>query len=299
MSNQSIRLGFIGLGEMGLQMVRNLVQAGYQPLVYDLSAVRMQECESLGAVGATSSVEVVTLCQIVMTCLPSSESWVVLAETTLVPHAIPKQTFIDFGTVVPSETRRIAAALAAAGAALLDTPVSGGPQGVQNRDLYMFVGGEQAVFLEHRALLEAIGGSSKITYCGPVGSGQVVKGVNQLMMGLVAAAYTETVAFGVRSGVDAETIRAAIGDTECLRQGLSAIAARAAAGDAEHIGIKFRELPYYIREAELQRFALPITAALHVFCATGERVVVDDHRPAPSFWHELMRESTEAGDVSL
>jgi 3-hydroxyisobutyrate dehydrogenase-like beta-hydroxyacid dehydrogenase len=117
----------------------------------------------------------------------------------------------------------------------------------------------------------------------------VVKGVNQLMMGLGSAAYLEAVSFGVSAGVDAAVIRQAIGDTGRWRADFHAVAEMVADGRGPEVGVKFRELPYFLRAAEEAGFSLPLTEILYQFCAIGERVVVDDHRPAPSFWHELTK----------
>jgi 3-hydroxyisobutyrate dehydrogenase-like beta-hydroxyacid dehydrogenase len=117
----------------------------------------------------------------------------------------------------------------------------------------------------------------------------VVKGVNQLMMGLGDAAYLEAIAFGVRAGADIQVIRDALGSMGCWRSDLHAVATRVSQGDGPQVGVKFRELPYFLREAAESGFPLPLTETLYRFCDQGERTVIDDNRPAPSFWLELMK----------
>jgi 3-hydroxyisobutyrate dehydrogenase-like beta-hydroxyacid dehydrogenase len=223
-----------------------------------------------------------------MVSLPSSDAFVRLADETLLPSAHAGQIVVDLGTTTPPETRRLAVAFAARGAALVDAPLSGGPGGAERADLYVFVGGDAGAVAQVRPLLEAIAGAEKLTVCGPSGSGQVVKGVNQLMMGLGNAAYLEALAFGVRAGVDPRTIAHALGREGRWRVDFHATAEQAAGGEGNQVGVKFRELPYFLTEARDRGFALPLTETLHRFCDAGERVVVDDNRPAPSFWHELM-----------
>jgi 3-hydroxyisobutyrate dehydrogenase-like beta-hydroxyacid dehydrogenase len=281
-------LGLIGLGEMGGPMARNLVRAGYPLCGYDLDAARLAAAAAAGALTAENGAEVVVRAEVVLTSLPSSEAWVRAAEETLLPGARAGQVFIDLGTVTPPQTRRLAAAFAAKGAALLDVPVSGGPGGAERGDLYLFIGGDREVAERFRPLLEVLGKPSRITYCGPSGAGQVAKGVNQLAMGLGAAAYLEAVAFGVRAGLDPTVVGAAVGSDDGWREQVRFTAERAAAGKAEEIGVKFRELPYFLREAVETEFSLPLTQALYHFMEHGERVVIDDHRRAPSFWRELM-----------
>ena len=153
----------------------------------------------------------------------------------------------------------------------------------------LFAGGDPAAFERVHPILETVGGAEGLTYCGPSGMGQVVKGVNQLAMGLGAAAYLEAVAFGVRAGASPEVINRAVGgDSEGWRAMVRQTARSAQEGRAEQAGVKFRELPYYLEAAEAAGFDLPLARVLYGFCDAGERVVVDDNRPAPSFWHELM-----------
>jgi 3-hydroxyisobutyrate dehydrogenase len=280
-------LGMIGLGAMGGPMARNLLTAGYRVHSFDLNRARLAQAVEAGASAEAGAGEVVQAAQIILTSLPSSDAFVAVAEEMILPHAQAGQVIIDLGTTTPPETRRLAALLAAQEVELLDVPVSGGPGGVERRDLYMFAGGPEEVVRAHWPLLAAIGGSDKITYCGPSGCGQVVKGVNQLMMGLVNAAYLEALAFGVNAGVDATIIQQAIGATGRWRQDFSGTTGQIVAGHGEQVGVKFRELPYFLREAMDRKFELPLTERLYAFCDKGERVVVDDHRPAPSFWREL------------
>jgi 3-hydroxyisobutyrate dehydrogenase-like beta-hydroxyacid dehydrogenase len=282
-------IGFLGLGEMGGPMVANLLRAGYRVHVFDLIPERVAPCRERGAVAA-DSVAGVTVCPVVMASLPSSESFVKVASETLLPHARAGQIIVDLGTTTPPETRRLAAAFAERGATLLDVPVSGGPEGAKRADLYMFAGGDEAGLERVRPMLTVIGGADKLTYCGASGAGQIVKGVNQLMMGLGNAAYLEALAFGVRAGIDAAVIERAIGANGRWRADFSRTAAEVAAGGGARIGVKFRELPYYLREARESGVPLPLTEALYAFCEHGERVTIDDHRPAPSFWHELLRD---------
>ena len=167
-------------------------------------------------------------------------------------------------------------------------PVSGGPGGAESACLYMFAGGPETTVNQCRPILEAIGGPDQITYCGPSGCGQVVKGVNQLMMGVVNAAYLEAISFGINAGVDVETIEHAIGHAGRRRKDFSDTAQRIIQGKGQEVGVKFRELPYFLREASENGFVLPLTRTLYDFCDAGQRMVIDDNRPAPSFWHELV-----------
>lgn len=280
-------IGFIGLGAMGTPMALSLLAAGYTVHVFDLDQARVVAVTKAGAVAAPSNAYLVARSDIIATSLPSSHIWVQVAENDVLPYVRAGQIVLDFGTVAPPETRRLAQLFAGKGVDLLDVPVSGGPSGAQKKHLYIFAGGPRDVVERCRPLLEIVGGPKHLTYCGPTGAGQVVKGVNQLMMGLVDAAYLEAIAFGVNGGVDIETIVCAIGNEGRWRKDFNAIARRIADGQGDHVGVKFRELSYFLAEAEATGFPLPLTATLHAFCDQGPRIVVDDNRDVPSFWHEL------------
>lgn len=280
-------VGFIGLGEMGGPMARNLIAAGYRVVGYDLDATRLDEVVRAGGERGEDAADVVQRSEIIATSLPSSSAWVKLAEDLLLPHVRAGQVVIDFGTVTPPETRRLAAAFAEKGVDLVDSPLSGGGSGAQQAKLYMFVGGKRETVEQCMPLLQTVGGPDRITYCGPTGSGQVVKGVNQLMMGIVDAAYLEAISFGVNAGVDVEVIKQAIGNEGRWRVDFNQTAQRIAEGKGNNVGVKFRELPYFLQAAEEASFALPITKAVREFCEKGEYIVIDDHRQAPSYWHEL------------
>ena len=289
-------VGFIGLGRMGGGMAMNLTKAGYPMTVFDLDASRQADCVAAGAAAAGSAAEVVGRCDVVLTSLPSSAVFVQVAEADLVPNARAGQTFIDMGTTEAPQTRRLAAALAEKGAALLDAPVSGGPRGVAERKLHVFVGGDPVVYERCRPILVALGADPERTaWCGPSGCGQAVKGVNQLAMGLVSAAYLEAVAFGVRAGADPQAIERTVGGDEDFRRRVAAIARKARDGSANDVLIKFPELPYFLREARERGFAMPMTEALLAFCDPGPRNWVDNmNRPRVAFWHQLMQSAPAA-----
>ena len=287
-------LGFLGLGQMGNPMARNLLRAGYRLIAFDIVPERLRAIVAAGAEAGRTAADAIERSEVVLTSLRSSEMFVQVAEADLLPHARPSQVFIDLGTTAPPETRRLASAFAAKGATLLDVPVSGGPHGIETLTLRMFAGGDEDVFARCRPILEALGGPNHLVYCGPSGSGQVVKGVNQLAMGLADAAYMEAMAFGVRAGVKLEAIRDAVGGTDGWRGHLAALAQRILDGHGESLWVKFPELPYYLAEAAERGIELPLTRALRAFLESADPRWRDNMgRPTVSFWHEVMTRKPE------
>jgi 3-hydroxyisobutyrate dehydrogenase-like beta-hydroxyacid dehydrogenase len=288
-------LGFLGLGAMGGPMARNLIGAGYDLIVYDPAPERLALCVEHGATAGCCVKGVVEAAEVVLTSLRTSAMWVEVAGTELVPNAHEGQVFIDLGTVAPPETRRVAELFAARGATLLDVPVSGGPGGSASGTLRMFAGGDRAAFERCLGLLEVLGDAEHIVYCGPSGAGQVVKGVNQLAMGLGAAAWLESLAFGVRCGVDPAAMKQAVGGHGGWRGEFAAVCDKVIAGEGHGIWVKFPELRYFLAEAAEQGFELPLTAALQAFLEVFAPDRRDNMgRPTVSFWEQLTGRDGEA-----
>lgn len=282
-ASQSI--GVIGLGDMGTPMARNLVDSGYPVFGYDLSAEAMDRLKSNGGTPANSPEEIVERCDIILTSLPSSSTFLAVAKDSLLPNCRPGQLFIETGTTVRASFVDLVSKFQSCGAILIDSPVSGGVGGVEKRKLKMFVGASEETFAQVRPLLAAIGGDSTIYHCGGPGQGQAMKAVNQLKMAFENAAYLEILAYADRAGLDLDLI------TQIWSDRIASVAQRIIDGKGTNIGVKFRELPYFLEDAEALHMELPMTQALHQFCAAGDFAFFDDHRKAPSFWHELTKEN--------
>ena len=291
-SQQLSTVGFIGLGNMGGRMAKNLHDAGYPLIGYDIDAAK---CEALAATGATAgknTTEVVNGSDVVMTSLRSSDVFCSVAEQHFIPNAREGHVFIDLGTTEVEKTRDIATALDEKGATLIDAPVSGGPHGSETGTLRIFVGGDAAVVEKYRPILEVLGEPEYVVYCGPSGSGQIVKGVNQLAMGLADAAFMEAMAFGVCAGVDPTAIREAVGMGDGWRGHFDRIAKRIIDGEGKTLVVKYPELPYFLAAAEAAGFEIPLTEALYEFCRNENYEMFDNmNRPSRSFWRTLLKDS--------
>lgn len=293
------RIGFIGLGTMGGAMARNLIAAGKEVVVYDVVAERTEAVlEAAGESGYTASAaasvsDLVANCDIVCTSLPHPPIFVSVSEQEILPTIRPGSLVVDFGTTLPSETRRLAGAYRSAGAGLVDAPVSGGEGGAKSGSLRVFAAGSQADVARVRPLLEIVGDPRYVVYCGPSGQGQVVKACNQMMMGLVNAALVETAAYGIQAGVSATVLDQSLGGEGGARALLREVLKRIEKGSGEAIGVKSLQLVDYARDAEENGRHAPMTAALAGFLGNAERVVVEANRLSPSFLRELLRSDDE------
>ena len=293
MKSQQLRtIGFIGLGNMGGRMAKNLHNAGYPLIGYDIDAAK---CTALAATGATAgkdTTEVVKNSDVIMTSLRSSDIFCSVAEQYLIPNARDDHVFIDLGTTEVEKTRDIAAAFTEKGATLIDAPVSGGTHGSETGTLRIFAGGDAVPVEKCRPILEILGEPKHVVYCGPSGSGQIVKGVNQLAMGLADAAFMEAMAFGVCAGVNPIAIREAVGVGDGWRGQFDRIAKRIIDGEGKNLVVKYPELPYFLAAAEASGFEIPLTETLYKFCKKANYEMFDNmNRPSRSFWRTLIKDS--------
>jgi len=283
-------LGFIGTGQMGSAMVIRLLKTGYSILAYDINKNNLNKVIKKGAVAGRDVPDVVSQCRMILLSLRSSEISLSVAEKEILPYIRRGQIILDKGTTIAEGTRKMAKKFSRKGAELLDSPVSGGQYGAETGGLFIFCGGTKIAFQKCRPILKALSNPPHPVYCGPSGSGQVMKAVNQLAMGLVDAAYMEAAAFGVRAGLGLQTIQKAVGGNNEWRKHISHIVEQIRKGRGDDLYIKYPEFPYFFDEARRSKFTAPIMTALYEFCKSSTRIFKDNmNRPRPSFWYELMK----------
>jgi 3-hydroxyisobutyrate dehydrogenase-like beta-hydroxyacid dehydrogenase len=208
MSQSQPNVGFVGLGKMGRPMTQRLLAAGFTVHVFNRSRGAIDVLAAEGATASDSSRQVAERSDVILTALPTPES-VEAVYGEMAQVARTGQIYADHSTVSPGLNRRCSQQLAERGAAFLDAPVSGGPAGAQGGSLTVMVGGEQAAFDRALAVFQTFG--KNIRLCGPVGAGQVVKLINQLLVGVHTAAIAEAAVFGARLGADPQVVLDLIG----------------------------------------------------------------------------------------
>lgn len=203
-----MQLGFVGLGKMGRPMTQRLLAAGHTVHVFNRSKAAIDRLAAEGATPASSAAEVASRAEIIMTALPTPES-VESVYTEMAQQARSGQIYIDHSTVSPGLNRKCAELLKSRQSDFLDAPVSGGPAGAQAGTLTVMAGGDQPVFDRALPVFQAFG--KNIRLCGGPGAGQVVKLVNQLLVGIHTSAIAEAAVFGVRFGADPQVVLEVIG----------------------------------------------------------------------------------------
>lgn len=203
------RVGFIGLGAMGLSMARNLARAGMLGVVWNRTATKAEAlAQQTGCDLAADPADLARRCDVLVLCV-SADDDVLSLIAAVAPALAPGQIVVDCSTIAPDSARRAAAMVRAHGADFLDAPVSGGVEGARQATLVMMVGGEQATLERARPVLAAM--SRQVAWMGPVGAGQATKAVNQVMVAGIAAAVTEALALGAAAGLPLERVMEVIG----------------------------------------------------------------------------------------
>ncbi|MBT9523717.1 MAG: NAD(P)-dependent oxidoreductase [Rhizobacter sp.] len=216
------QIGFIGLGVMGEPMCRNLAaKSGAQVLAHDREAAPMQRLGAHGVHARPTAHEVVVGSEVVFLSLPSGEAVHALAHAPegLLRAVRAGQTIVDLSTSPVDSTRALAAAFAERGAVFIDAPVARTRAAAETGTLSVMVGAEPAVFERVKPLLATF--ASDIILCGPVGCGQVVKILNNMVLFETVLALCEARAIGERAGVDAallfDTLSKGSADSFALR----------------------------------------------------------------------------------
>jgi 3-hydroxyisobutyrate dehydrogenase-like beta-hydroxyacid dehydrogenase len=197
-----MKIGFIGLGNMGRHMARNLIKAGHELVVHDLRReAAAQHCQA-GAKWADTPRQVAEATDMVFTSLPGPPEVeaVVFGAKGLLEGLAEGKAYFDLTTNAPSLVRRIHEVLARRGNPMLDAPVSGGPRGAETRKLALWVGGDEEVFNRYKSVLDAIG--DQVMYVGPIGAGTIAKLVHNCAGYVIQAALAEAFTLGVKAGVD-------------------------------------------------------------------------------------------------
>lgn len=202
----AVRVGFIGLGIMGLPMAMNILRGGYQLTAYNRTRSKAEPLRAMGAYIANSPREVAERSDVVIAMVtdgPDVEE-ILFGREGVVEGARPGLIFIDMGTNSPEYARSFAERLSRYGVEFLDAPVTGGDKGAREGTLTIMVGGKYEVFKKVEPVLRTMG--KNIVYVGDVGSGQLMKLLNQIVVAINMIALTEAIHLARKAGVDEEKL---------------------------------------------------------------------------------------------
>ena len=205
-----MRVGFVGLGTMGGAMAANAARAGFDVTAWNRTPGRDAELHGLGVRIAANPAAVAAASDVVITMVsdtPDVEA-VLFGSEGVASGAAAGCLVVDMSTISPSATRDFAERLAAQGVAMLDAPVSGGSEGAKKGTLSIVVGGEAADLERARPVLECLG--TTITHVGPIGAGQAVKAVNQVILAGTYLGVAEGIVLALKAGLDVEQVVGAL-----------------------------------------------------------------------------------------
>ena len=199
-------IGFIGVGNMGGPMARNLVKAGHDVRAFDLSAPALNAVVEAGATAAKTASEAATGVDVVITMLPAGQHVrsVYLDEGGVLAVAKKGALLIDCSTIDIDSARAVAAAAEKAGFEFLDTPVSGGVGGAEAGTLTFMCGGSEAGFGRAKPILEAMG--KKVVLAGDAGAGQAAKVCNNMVLAISMIGTCEAFVLGEKLGLDPQKL---------------------------------------------------------------------------------------------
>ena len=209
----AVSVGFIGLGNMGNPMAANVLKQGYSLTVFDKNPAAMQSLVAAGAKAGESAGHVAGNAEVVLTCLPGSPDVEALyiGPGALIEHTRPGSVLVDMSSVLPSTPRKLEPLAKARGIQFLEAPVSGGVTGARAATLAIMVGGEAALLERVRPILAAMG--PNIYHVGPVGAGNTIKAINNMMSSVNSLAMMEGLMVGLKAGLSLETMHAVIKDS--------------------------------------------------------------------------------------
>lgn len=199
-------IGFIGVGNMGGPMAINLVKAGHEVKVFDLSAELVQQVIAQGAQAAATALDAARDVDVLISMLPSGQivEDLYMHQTRLLDHINPRTLVIDCSTIAPENAVNLAQAAKAKDIVTLDAPVSGGVGGAKAGTLTFIVGGDKSAFAKAEPILRNMG--KNVFHAGDHGAGQIAKICNNMLLAVHMIGTAEALQLGVDNGLDPQVL---------------------------------------------------------------------------------------------
>jgi 3-hydroxyisobutyrate dehydrogenase-like beta-hydroxyacid dehydrogenase len=224
-----MKVGFIGVGNMGGPMCRNIIKnTNHEVIVFDLNAEALKTCTDLGASAGSSVADVAARADVVITSLPMPKHVEEVA-AAIAANAKPGTVYIDLSTNSPTVAKRVAEALAAKGIQMLEAPVSGGTPRATDGTIVIMVAGDEKLCDAQRPLLNSF--SSEVVHVGDIGMGSVAKLINNMLAFCNMAAAAEALVMGAKSGIDLKKLDQVISKASGYSSGYRSVADKSFAGN--------------------------------------------------------------------
>ena len=227
-----MKVGFIGLGTMGGPMARNVQKKGHALTVFDVNRAAVDALVASGAVAAASPKDVAAASEVVITMLPDAPDVerVALGPDGIVHGIKAGAVYVDMSTIDPGTTRKVAAAIQAKGAAMIDSPVGKTADAAAAGTSTLMIGGDADVIARVRPVLECM--ATDLFHCGALGAGQTMKLLNNLLAQAIGEASVEALVAGVKAGLTLDVMMSVLRTTMAWNQHLAVgMPRRSLAGD--------------------------------------------------------------------
>ena len=266
-------IGFIGLGIMGTPAARNLVDAGYDLVVHDVRAERVEALASYGTDSAQTPAEVAATSDVVITFLPEGKHVreVALGEDGLIEGAGAGLVYVDMSTIGPAAIREVAAELDPLDVQVIDAPVSGSERGAEAGTLRLMVGSDEPIPDAVSAVFDVVGG--QVVRIGELGAGQVAKICNNMIGAASTVALSEAFVFAEKAGVDREKLVEGMSGATGQTWVLDNRAEEMIAGDFEpgfFGSYHYKDLRIGINDAQEYGVPVPLSSVNHELYKTLE-----------------------------
>jgi 3-hydroxyisobutyrate dehydrogenase-like beta-hydroxyacid dehydrogenase len=269
-TEQTPRIGFLGLGYMGSRMARRLLDAGYPLVVHNRTRDKARSLESAGATFANSPKDLAASCDFLMSSLANDGvvEAMYYGPAGVLAGAKPGLILVETSTVHPQTAKVLHEAAIAKGVLMLDTPVSGSTPQAEGGQLVFFVGGDEGIYRECEFIFTTLGKAHY--YMGPPGSGAMMKLVTNALLGIGAQALAEAMAFGQKGGLKVESILEALSQTAVMSPGMKAKGPNVAKGEYPPtfpLRLMYKDFGLVAKRAQELSVPMPMTAAAHQFAA--------------------------------
>jgi len=254
------KIGFVGIGIMGKPMALNLLKAGYELTVHNRTRAKAEQLLTEGAAWAANPADVANRSDVVIICVTDTPDVrdVLLGQSGVIAAARPGLICIDMSTISPAATKEMGQILEGKGVTLIDAPISGGEIGAIEGKLSIMMGGPKKAVEKVRPLMEVMG--QTVTYCGPLGSGQITKLANQVMVIHTIMSLAEGLAFAEKAELDLETTLKVTSAGAAASHSLKALGPKVIAGDlkpAFMVDLQQKDLRLILEYAEQLKQPLP------------------------------------------
>lgn len=301
---KSKTVGFIGIGEMGLPMSKNIMKAGFELTAYDIRKEALETIMDEGAKMAESPLELARSSEVIITILPSASAVreVILGEKGVLAALTPRHVVVEMSTIDIGTTMELARAVKSKGSAFIDSPVSGTPEMVERREAGLLASGDKEIIDECKEIFEAL--AKRVVYTGKIGNGKIMKLASNLLIGINKLAVTEAICLALKQGIDPEVILEVIRESNgnsTVFQRYGAAVIDETKGIAKKHSWQLKDLGLVLESCRQTSTPLLLGSLAHEItqASSNESGAAEDFESIVKFYKRLMKTMPEGSPTTL